>query len=125
MTFQTLGHLKDQPPVIATLTENTNVKIDRVTVRGQITPPGEFPDEPSYEFIHVLKGRLVLEYEGVKEKVSLKAGEYAVKRPDQKTRADFSALNEETVYLKVSCQGERGKCPEFAGAVGREQIRHK
>jgi quercetin dioxygenase-like cupin family protein len=125
MTFQMLGALKEQPPVIETLFENTTIKIDRVTVRGHITPKGEFPKEPSFEFIHLLKGQLVLEYEGEREKVRLKPGEHAIKGPDQRTRADFTPVDEETVYLKVSYKGERGRYPAFTGAVGRDEVHPK
>ena len=116
---------RDQPPVIETLFENTDIKIDRVTAQGQITPPGEFPNEPSYEFIHLLKGHLVLEYKGQGDKVSLKAGDYAIKTPDQKTRADFTPIDEQTVWLKVSYKGERGRYKAFTGAVGPEEVHRK
>jgi hypothetical protein len=66
----------------------------------------------------LLKGQLVLEYKGEAEKVNLKPGEYAIKTPEQSTRADFTSTHEETVYLKVSYKGERGKYPDFTGAVG-------
>ena len=125
MAYLTTRGVKVQPPAIETLFENRAVKIDRVTAQGQITPPGEFPQEPSYEFIHLLKGQLVLEYKGEAEKVNLKAGEYAIKTPGQSTRADFTSLHEETVYLKVSYKGEHGKYPEFTGAVGPTEVHRK
>ncbi|HLG54337.1 MAG TPA: hypothetical protein VI485_03335 [Vicinamibacterales bacterium] len=124
MAFQSTD-LTHRPPVIETLFENTHVKIDRITARGQITPPGEFPAEPSNEFVQVLKGNLVLQYQGEKERVSLKAGDHAVKGPAQRTRADFTALKEDTVWLKISYKGERGRYPEFTGAVGPEEIHKK
>lgn len=115
-----------RPPIIETLFENTSVKIDRVTARGQITPPDEFPQEPSYEFIQLLKGQLVLEYKGEDKKITLKkAGDYAVKSPNQRTRADYTAVNKPTVYLKVSYKGEHGRYPEFTGAVGPEEVHLK
>ena len=125
MAFLTKEGLRQQPPVIETLFENKTVKIDRITAFGQITPPGEFPPEPSYEFIHLLKGQLILEYEGEAEKVNLKPGSYAIKTPEQKTRADFTAKDEETVWLKVSYRGERGRYPVFTGAVGLDEIHFK
>ena len=38
MAYATLKGLIDRPPTIETLFENEAVKIDRITVRGQITP---------------------------------------------------------------------------------------
>ena len=111
-----------RPPLIETLFENKSVKIDRITVHGQISPPGEFAPEPSYEFIQVLKGQLVLEYKGKSQKVNLKSGDFAIKSPQQRTRADYTAEDEETVYVKVSYRGDRGKYPVFTGAVGAEEV---
>ena len=125
MSYLSKEGFRHRPPVIETLFENRSIKIDRVTARGQITPPGEFPPEPSYEFIHLLKGQLVLEYNGEAEKVSLKPGDYAIKAPDQRTRADFTAEDGETVYLKVSFRGQRGRYPVFTGAVGPEEVHPK
>lgn len=112
----------DRPPVIETLFENNSVKIDRISARGQISPPGEFAAEPSYEFIQLLTGTLALEYKGQAEKVTLKPGDYAIKTPQQRTRADYTAEDKETVWLKVSYRGERGKYPAFTGAVGVQEV---
>jgi quercetin dioxygenase-like cupin family protein len=126
MAWMTLRpELRHRPPVIETLFENKNVKIDRVRARGQITPPGEFAPEPSYEFILLLEGQLVLEYDGEPEKRDLRPGDYAIKSPNQKTRADYTAEDEETVYLKVSYRGEHGRYPHFTGAVGPEEVHPK
>lgn len=122
MVFINKGNLAERPPVIETLFENKSVKIDRVTARGQVSPPGDFAPEPSYEFIHLLKGKLVLEYKGKSGKVTLKPGDYSVKTPQQRSRADHTAEDEETVWLKVSYRGDRGKYPFFTGAVGANEV---
>jgi len=126
MSYQTLRRAQSRPPIIETLFENQSIKIDRVTVRGQITPRDEFPDEPSYEFIHLIKGHLVLEYQersGRPNKISLRPSEFAIKSPQERTRADFTSLDEDTVYLKISYVGEPGKYPLFTGAVSRDEVR--
>ena len=125
MAFSRLDGSRGRPPVIETLFENTEVKIDRVIAQGQITPPGEFPDEPSHEFIYLEKGKLVLEYEGEAKKVTLTPGHSALKSPVQKTRADFTSEEEDTVWLKVSFRGERGRYPLFTGSVGADEIHPK
>jgi hypothetical protein len=127
MSYKTLRGAIDRPPVIETLFENDVVKIDRITVRGQITPPGVFPDEPSHEFIQVLKGNIVLEYKlagGETKKVSLRPGEFAIKSPKEQTRADFTPPEEDTIYLKISHGGKPGKYPHFTGAVGKDETHH-
>jgi hypothetical protein len=128
MSYQTLKGAIDRPPVIETLFENDTVKIDRVTVRGQITPEAVFPEEPSHEFIQLLKGNMVLEYklpDGQTKKVSLRPGDYAMKSPKEKTRADFTPPEEDTVYLKISHAGQPGKYPVFTGAVGKDETHRR
>ncbi len=124
MAYKTLDGLLDRPPLIETLFENDSIKIDRITVRGQITPEGEFPDEPSHEFIQLIQGHMVLERRGPNgetQKVSLRPGEFAMKSTEERTRADFTSVNEDTVYLKISHVGKRGRYPLFTGAVGRSE----
>jgi len=125
MTYRAKVGLRQQPPVIETLFENKQVKIDRITAFGQISPPGEFAPEPSFEFIHLLKGQLVIEIEGEADKVSLKPGEYTIKTQKQRGRADYTSVHEETVWLKVSFQGESGRYPVFTGAVGADEVHPK
>ena len=124
MTYQTKGIQLDRPPVIETLFESKNVKIDRVIAQGQITPPGESPNEPSLSIIFA-QGPTGVEYEGEHpgdaKKVTLRPGEYAIKSPQQKTRADYTSESEETIWLKVSCVGERGRYPLFTGGVGIDE----
>ncbi|MBZ9770997.1 hypothetical protein [Mesorhizobium sp. CO1-1-8] len=126
MTYETLKGSIDRPPTIETLFENNIVKIDRITVRGQITPAGVFPDEPSNEFVQLIQGHMVLEYQtadGENKKMSLRAGDYAMKAPTERTRADFTSPDEDTVYLKIShTGGERGKYKLFTGSVGRDEV---
>ncbi|NHZ36782.1 hypothetical protein [Massilia rubra] len=125
MTYQTLKGVLDRPPIIETLFENEIIKIDRVTVRGQITPPDIFPEEPSHEFIQLIKGHMVLEYkaaEGERKKMSLRPGDFAMKDPKESTRADFTATDEDTVYLKIShVGGKKSRYKLFTGAVGRDE----
>lgn len=116
--------LMQGPPVIETLAETRSVKIDRVTARGQKSPPDDFALEPSNEFILVLQGRLVLEYEGGR-KVALGPGDFAVKGTDQRTRADSTSEDQETVWVKVSYGGEPDLYPLFTGSVGPEEVHVK
>jgi hypothetical protein len=133
MTFETIKGLVDRPPLIETLLQNTAAKIDHIRVNGQITPAGEFPDEPSYEFIQVISGTLVLEYKSGREAihssakpdgmfVKLGPGDYAIKSPKQRTRADHVSENEELSYIKVSFGGRKGRYPQFTGAVGADEV---
>src|SRR5262245_33972682 len=125
MSYLTKLGLRQQPPVLETLYENKQVKIERVTAFGQISPPGEFAPEPSFEFIHLLKGHLVVEIEGEAEKVNLKPGDYMIKTEKQRGRADYTSVHEETVWLKVSFQGAPGRYPLFTGAIGPEEVHPK
>ncbi len=117
-----LERVASKPPVLETLFESSDVKIEKVTANGQITPAGDFPDEPSAEFIVLLKGELVLEYQDETETVHLKPGDHAIAGPDQRTRAEFTSEEEETVWIKVSSTGKRGEYPLFTGAVGRDEV---
>jgi len=111
---------RTRPPLIETIADDANVKIERFLVRGLTSPPDEYADEPSHEVIILLKGRLVLEYAGRDEKVTLKPGDYAVKGSDEKTRADAIAEDEETEWIKVSYRTSGGSYPDFTGFGERD-----
>jgi cupin 2 domain-containing protein len=124
MVYLTKGDVR-RPPVIETLAETRSIKIDRITARGQVSPPGDFAPEPSNEFILLLKGQLILEYEGDDHKVTLEPGDFAHKGTDQRTRADYTSEEEETVWVKISYRGEPDRYPLFTGAVGPEEVHPK
>jgi hypothetical protein len=68
---------------------------------------------------------MILQYDergGEPKKVSLRPGDYAIKSPRERTRADFTAVDEDTVYLKISFVGEPGKYPHFTGAVSSKEV---
>ena len=118
-----LSRAAEKPPVLETLFENSDVKIERVTAHGQITPDGDFPDEPSHEFLVLLKGQLVLEYQDETESAKLGPGDFAIADADQRTRADYTSVDEETVWIKVSFAGKPGEYPLFTGAVSSDEVR--
>lgn len=82
-----------------TLRTGKDVRIERIISTGQSSPPGFWYDQEENEWVILLKGSAVLEFES--GNVELKPGEYINIPAGRRHRVSYTSENEETVWLAV------------------------
>jgi len=91
-------HRESGPEHFLTLFESAGVKIERIISRSHASPKGFWYDQDCDEWVMVLKGEAVLEFDGG-ERVEIKAGDYLLIPRHEKHRVERTS--EETVWLAV------------------------
>lgn len=82
------------------LVENKNVRIERIVSDGQRTPAGEWYDQLQHEWVIVLQGEAVIEYEST-EQLNLKAGDFLLIPAGTVHRVAWTTAAEQTVWLAI------------------------
>ena len=82
-----------------TLVSAKNVRIERIVSTGQSSPSDFWYDQDDNEFVIVLQGSAVLEFEG--EERVLTSGSYLFIPSHQKHRVKSTSQSEPTVWLAV------------------------
>src|ERR671936_2594237 len=62
--------------LIEVIAQSAHVKIERIVSTGQTTPPGEWYDQDTNEWVIVLRGRARLRFEDERELRALAAGDH-------------------------------------------------
>lgn len=89
-----------QNEVFETLSQSRDIKIERIISKGQSTPKGEWYDQEKNEFVILLKGSAILEFENTVE-TSLQAGDYIDIQAHQKHRVKWTDPTQETIWLAI------------------------
>lgn len=77
-----------------------NVRIERIVSIGQSSPPDFWYDQEEHEWVLVLRGYGVVEYE-TGEQVRLEAGDHLYLPPHRKHRVHETSAKEPTLWLAV------------------------
>ena len=83
-----------------------DIRIERILSTGQESPAGFWYDQSENEWVAVLQGEALLEFEGEKEPRHLRAGDYVMIPAHQKHRVARTATETTTVWLAVFWEGE-------------------
>ncbi|TKB48330.1 cupin domain-containing protein [Ferrimonas sediminicola] len=86
--------------VFQTIIENKGVKIERITSLGQVTPAGEWYDQPQNEWVLLLQGRARLAFEDGREQ-SLQPGDHAWLPAHCRHRVSWTDPDQPTLWLAV------------------------
>ena len=78
------------------------VRIERIVSTGQSSPPGFWYDQQEHEWVVVLQGEAVLEFEN--HSLRLLPGDHVLIPPRQKHRVGSTSHHEPTVWLAVFFQ---------------------
>jgi cupin 2 domain-containing protein len=82
------------------LLSQENVRIERIISHGHCTPAGQWYDQSENEWVMVLQGSGVIEYENG-ERVTLKTGDYLYLPAHLKHRVVSTLEHEHTVWLAI------------------------
>lgn len=80
------------------------VRIERIVSTGQSSPPGFWYDQPEHEWVLVLEGRGVIEFEGQRPDIELARGDFLLIEPHCRHRVSFTDPDQPTVWLAVFFQ---------------------
>lgn len=90
-----------QGEIFDTIISSGQCKIERIISRGHTTDDGYWYDQANDEWVLLLKGSAGLLFEGGNEIVIMKPGDYVNIPAHQKHRVEWTASNEETIWLAV------------------------
>ena len=102
--------------VFETLCEAREVRIERITSRGQTTPEGEWLSEKTHEWVALLQGEASLEFADEAEGTSLKAGDYLFIPAFTRHRVTMTSKEPPAVWLAIHLAGEPPRIPTGRGA---------
>ena len=86
--------------IFSLLLKDKNVRIERIVSQGQRTPAGEWYDQMQNEWVIVLQGEAVIEYENMAQH-TLKVGDYLFIPANTRHRVSWTTATEKTVWLAV------------------------
>ena len=96
-------HIPAEMPeeLFETLQESGGVKIERIVSRGHTTPKGEWYDQSWDEWVVLLSGSAVLEFDGGRAPVTLCAGDYILLPSGCKHRVARTEPDVDTIWLAI------------------------
>ncbi|MFA6741672.1 MAG: cupin domain-containing protein [Arcobacteraceae bacterium] len=79
--------------------KNETIKIEKIVSNGQTSPENFWYEQEKSEFILLLEGFAILEFEDFE--IELKKGDCINIKAKQKHRVKFTSLNEPTIWFAV------------------------
>lgn len=92
------GNLHNE--IFQVITENSNVKIEKIISNGQSSPPNFWYNQELNEFVILLKGSAELLFEN-DEYVKMIPGDYIIIPSHKKHRVERTSETEETIWLAI------------------------
>ncbi len=86
--------------IFTLLLENKNVRIERIVSEGQRTPAGEWYDQMQNEWVILLQGEAVIEYENTEQR-TLNAGDYLSIPANTRHRVAWTSHAQQTIWLAI------------------------
>lgn len=87
--------------LMETLAESGAVRVERIVSRGHASPDDFWYDQERDEFVVLLSGSAGLRIEGEPEARILKPGDWLVIPAHQRHRVEWTAADEDTVWLAL------------------------
>ncbi len=83
------------------LAEGRSVRVERIVSHGQASPDRFWYDQPQTEFVLLLTGRALIQFEGEDEPRELTPGNYLVIPAHCRHRVAWTTIEEPSVWLAV------------------------
>jgi len=84
-----------------TLLARPGLKVERIVSTGQCSPPGFWYDQAWDEWVLLVSGGAVMEFEGGDTRYTLKRGDYLHIAPGQRHRVAWTQSDPPTIWLAV------------------------
>ena len=88
------------------LLQSGSVRVERIVSHGHASPPSFWYDQDDGEWVLLLKGAAILEFEGDPEPLRLGPGDHVNIAPHRRHRVAWTAPDEPTVWLAVFYNGK-------------------
>ena len=79
--------------------KNDNLKIERIVSNGQISPKDFWYEQKENEFVLLLEGEAIIEFET--KEIKLKKGDFINIKSYEKHRVKYTSLVESTIWLAI------------------------
>ena len=86
---------------VETLHKSTACRVERIVSRGHCSPPGFWYDQPEHEWVMVVQGTGILEFQGNPDPVTLHSGDYVNIPAHCKHRVAGTAQDQDTIWLGI------------------------
>ena len=90
-----------------TILNSRSVRVERIVSHGHASPPSFWYDQDEAEWVLLLKGAAVLEFEGEAEPLRLTPGDHVDIPAHRRHRVASTAPDEPTVWLAVFYEGKQ------------------
>ncbi len=97
--FQIPSQIPEQE-LFETLLNTKDILIERIISTGQTTPPGEWYDQETDEWVILLQGKAQLSYENGRT-VDLLPGDYLLLKAHEKHRVEATSNNPVCIWLAI------------------------
>ncbi|MBI2486220.1 MAG: cupin domain-containing protein [Deltaproteobacteria bacterium] len=87
--------------VFEPLLETKHFKLERIISSGQATPPGEWYDQDTDEWVILLSGSAGLLFEGAEEVYVMNPGDYVHIPAHRRHRVEWTDIKQKTVWLTL------------------------
>jgi cupin 2 domain-containing protein len=87
--------------LIETMLTAANLRIERIVSHGHATPEGYWYDQQQHEWVILLKGEALLQFENDKAAVAIKPGDYISIPAHRKHRVEWTTPDEPTIWLAI------------------------
>ena len=88
------------------LLETKDFRLERIVSAGQATPPGEWYDQDTYEWVVLLTGSAGLRFEDELEPRVLRPGDHLLIPAHHRHRVEWTDTTEVTVWLALHYHNE-------------------
>lgn len=92
---------RSEDEVVTLLVEKAGMRIERILSTGQASPPGFWFDQPDAEWVMVVSGSAILQFEGDAEATIMGAGDHVLIPPHRRHRVQSTDPVTPTVWLAV------------------------
>ncbi len=92
-------HIPDE--IFEEILRSDTCRIERIISMGQATPPGVWYDQIQNEWVLLLKGKARLTLVGSNEAIEMNPGDYIHIPAHCRHRVEYTAPDEETIWLAV------------------------
>jgi len=104
----------DVPPeipeeILQVLLETGAFRLERIISAGQATPPGEWYDQDTQEWVVLLRGGAGLRFEDEPEPRRLSPGDYLLIPAHRRHRVEWTDPEQKTVWLALHYRDENEK----------------
>lgn len=103
ITGNLFSHIPDHAPkeIFEQLLKTPHFELKRIVSAGQTTPPGEWYDPDTDEWVVLLSGGARLLYEGEEQEREMRPGDYVLIPARTRHRVEWTDPHQKTVWLAL------------------------